>query len=202
MSTQTKINAMAVSMGIHHIVRTIDGRQVPYRRVACDSCGAIEEVRHKPNAPPSQVRQQFEAKGWRFGKRLTCPSCSKPERVQKPAVVIPVTKPTEETTVKSNKPTVAPLAIDKARPAKPREVIRIADKLDEVFAEGRFKPGWTDRRIGEELDIPAATVAKTREELGLVLKENPEITALRADIADAREIIDDLSARLERLVAA
>lgn len=85
-----RLLALSEDIGIATVWRVGDGQRVSVRRVSCAACGATAEKRHKPNAPPDQVRQSFERAGWAFGKRVLCPACAR-RRPAGGATLIPAT---------------------------------------------------------------------------------------------------------------
>lgn len=195
--------AHADEMGIQTIRRLIEGKAITYRRVTCAFCGRSLEVRHADGAPAGAVRRTFEAKGWAgFGRQLACPACAfdrqKPARTRKDRETIMTTSgsaPAREASVPAH-------ALEQARPATAREIVRLDEKFDSVFVDSRYLAGWSDRRVGDELNIPAATVARVREDLGLTLREDPAITALRSDIEQIELMVAELRQRLEALPGA
>ena len=75
----------------------------------------------------------------------------------------------------------------------------VAEPAGERLVDGRYRPGWSDHRIGDDLVIPAALVAKVREDLHGPLKGDPEVNALRGDLAAWLAIGDELRSRHDRL---
>ena len=90
-------------------------------------------------------------------------------------------------------------AMDQMSAPTPRQVVAIADALAEHLNEGRYRSGWSDHRVGNDLKIPAALVAKVREDLHGPLKGNPEIDSLRGELSAWFAIGDDLRNRLNHL---
>ena len=83
----------------------------------------------------------------------------------------------------------------------PLETVSVIDKLRAVFDEkaGIYLDGMSDKKIGEQLDIPWASVAQFRESIGYKLKGNPELLALKGDIAVMREMLAECERRLTKL---
>lgn len=81
-----------------------------------------------------------------------------------------------------------------------RETVAISEKLDAHFNEaaGCYNPPCTDQKIGEALSLPAAKVAAVRAGLGLVIKGNPELHAIREELGAVEKMVAELRQRLER----
>jgi hypothetical protein len=93
-----------------------------------------------------------------------------------------------------------------AAPPDPMRVIKVYQKLETVFSDGRFAPGWSDERIGNELGgLSKDFVAKIRIEAFGPIKGDPEIEALKSDVDAAKALlrqIEDRIAQAERRRAA
>lgn len=81
-----------------------------------------------------------------------------------------------------------------------KETISISEKLDAFFdtAAGRYKSPWTDQKIGEALNLPAAKVAAVRVGLDMHLRGDPELAAIREELAAVEKLVADLRQRLDR----
>lgn len=91
-----------------------------------------------------------------------------------------------------------------SKPIPPRQptldqTASIFRKLDECFEAGRYLDGWSDRKIGEALDLPWAMVALVRDKFRGPILEDPAITALRADIDSWMAMGAELKTRLAKL---
>ena len=80
--------------------------------------------------------------------------------------------------------------------------VAIRNLLDKHFDDDshRYLEGWTDDKIAEEVKVPRVVVERIREVgYGPWVKEDPEITAIKAMIA---RIETDLAATKARLAKA
>lgn len=83
------------------------------------------------------------------------------------------------------------------------QTVRILNKLDEVFIAGRFKSGWSDKKVGDELSIPHALVTMVREQSpdhGKI-KGDPEVDAIKSEVAAVDAMLSDIKTRLSKLEA-
>ena len=187
MPTPKRIRADAARLGIQTIRTVADGRTVQIARGVCAACQGHDELRQSPGTPAETLQAAFEARGWTgFGHRPLCPACSRTTRKSEDARMLPRQKITKA-------------AMDQMPAPTPRQVVTIADALAEHLDDGRYRPGWSDHRIGDDLKLPAALVAKVREDLHGPLKGDPEIEALRGDLDAWISIGADLRGRLDRL---
>jgi hypothetical protein len=181
----------AARLGIQTIRAVVDGRVVHSGRVVCAACQGHDEVMQRPGVLAHVLQAVFEKKGWSdIGKRPLCPACSESARVTRKPAEVPVMLPKQK---------ITKTAIDQMPPPTARQVIAIADVLAERLVDGRYRPGWSDHRIGDDLVMPAALVAKVREDLHGPLKGDPEVDALRGELVAWFAIGDELRSRLDRL---
>lgn len=155
------------------------------QRITCSKCPATDDFIQSAGRPMAHeaAEQAFRRRGWTIGARASrdlCPTCSA-AAPRSPAPVITL-KPKEAPTMTVPKPTVAPM---KAEP--PREMTRdhkriINLKLHEVYVDERtgYGPGWSDKRVAEDLGIPWGWVRDVREELFGPDRNSEEIAELKA----------------------
>ena len=187
MPTPKRIRADAARLGIQTIRTVADGRTVQVARSVCAACEGHDEIRQPAGTAAEAIQAAFEARGWTgFGQRLLCPACTRTTRKPEDTPMLPRQKITK-------------VAMDQMPAPTPRQVVAIADALAERLAEGRYRPGWSDHRLGDDLKLPAALVAKVREDLHGPLKGDPEIDALRGDLTAWLSIGDDIRRRLDHL---
>ena len=198
MPTTKQIRADAARLGIQTIRTVADGRIIHSGRVTCAACQAHEEIVQRPGVLAHVLLAAFEKKGWAgLGKRPLCSLCAtKPSIPDKPT---PQMSPKVEEHVMLPKQKITKAAMDQMPAPTPRQVVAIADALAERLADGRYRTGWSDHRVGDDLKIPAALVAKVREDLHGPLKGDPEVDALRGDLTAWLSIGDDIRRRLDRL---
>ncbi len=77
-------------------------------------------------------------------------------------------------------------------------------KLEEVFDEkgGTFAKGWSDRRIGEELNLPIAAVTKVRRDAFGELKATTELDSIRGELKACFDKLVMIEGRLNKLEVA
>lgn len=116
-----------------------------------------------------------------------CPRCIVARR-ERAAGEKPDPKPIRPTN-QQEKVALSVTPIKPATPGQPREPtqqerLRIRQKLDGHFDDsaGCYLDGWSDQRIGEELNIPWAIVARIREAAYGPIRVDPELAAMRAEL--------------------
>ena len=188
MASSTHNQTEAARAGFEIVYRTVAGKWTQVARIVCAACQNRAEIRQKLGVPVSRLKQGFQNQGWTgFGSRPLCPACS------------PATTQKLKDTAMLPKQKITKAAMDKMPAPTPRQVVAIADALAERLVEGRYHSGWSDHRLGDDLKLPAALVAKVREDLHGPLKGDPEVDALRGDLNAWMSIGDDLRGRLDRL---
>jgi len=182
-----RLRAEAERLGIQTIRTVADGRTVRVARSVCAACEGHDQFRPPADATAADLQATFEARGWTgFGRRPLCPSCSRTPRKPEDSAMLPRQKITRT-------------AMDQMPAPTARQVVAIADALAEHLDDGRYRPGWSDHRVGDALTLPAALVAKVREDLHGPLKGDPEIEAFRSDLDAWMSIGADLRDRLDHL---
>ncbi|MBP2232523.1 hypothetical protein J2847_005852 [Azospirillum agricola] len=183
-------------------------RQSPFR-VECAQCGATDLfMPGSLTAGWTPVHAQAEAKGWSgLRARPLCPLCTASANR---SATSPTTKPpacaarpamTQENTMGTN-PAGSKAETAQVREPSLAETATIFKKLDEVFERGRYLDRWSDRKVGEALNLPWALVAKVREQLLGPLKEDPAITALRSEVEQLEEMVLEVKEKLRVMSAA
>lgn len=83
----------------------------------------------------------------------------------------------------------------------PEHKAALRRELDANFDDttGQYLPNVTDHTISEKLGIPRAVVIEFREAGYGELKEDPELSSLRLNIADAKKILGNMQSTLEKL---
>jgi len=170
------------------------GRTRSVHEAWCVDCGASARLRAN-TADLSLIKNNYAGKGWILGDGpIRCPACAEkarqrpPKKERKPLMPAKsepraaVVEPTAETTVE--------------------EAARIVRKINEVFADGRYLDGWSDRKIATALDVAPAKVSKAREMFIGPIKEDPAITALRSDVEAVEGMLSGIKARLAELAEA
>jgi hypothetical protein len=150
----------------------------------------------------------------RHGRALTPPSQRSPEELAEQfyqhldgETDMRRTYPPQVATTKRTPPT-PPVEFEPVaeQPMLPRaltsdERLRVRNLLDNHFddAAGYYIGGYSDQRIGTELNVPWAAVAQIREAAYGPLKEDERLTKLRADFAALKADLNkfDAAARVE-----
>lgn len=172
--------------------------QPPNKMVArfeCKRCDATLDVTKVQPLNPEACARVAERAGWKadaFHPSVNrCPACRAKrgggDKPEKEATAMP-------------EPTKPPAQL---REATPQERQRIRAILDRQFddAAGSFLDGYSDQRIGEELNLPWAMVTKIREAAYGPIRVDPEVAGLRAEIGNAQRQIDAMSTSLASLKA-
>lgn len=158
-----------------------DGRYVKALRITCGTCGHTNDllVKTRTPMPPEQAAQHFAKRGWVIGRNAgfdLCPSCvaaevdarqklKKEDHMPKPsladqlkAAVLPPPAIVGEVSPE----VVLPLARSISRADRRR----IMDFLDRVYPdpEKGYAAGYSDKRVGDEMDLPRAWVTQVRED--------------------------------------
>jgi len=175
----------------------VDGsRHINQAQLRCTGCKHVEPIQMRPDMPPDQVLKKFRQRGWqvdiKHADRCFCPDC-KSRRTANNNVPQPKGEPMHNG-AKHQPATILEL------PAPP--VIRkVLGAIEEHFDEdkGRYIGDWSDKKIGAEVNLGWAIVAKIREDYGLKIKGDPEVMALRADLDSWIDMGKQLEHRLARL---
>jgi hypothetical protein len=129
--------------------------------------------------PPKDVAKAFHAAGWDFDPYNA-------DRIRSPAHARITHLPRPKLTLVENKPMPTPAA----PPSSPRQLTTkeraaVRDLLDTHFDDeaGRYRNGYTDQNIGDELNIPYALVSGMREAAYGPIKSDPEIDQLEDSMA-------------------
>lgn len=156
-------------------MRRIIGRDVTCRTYArgvivslpCTGGHTIEHHMEKM-LPPDALKRQLANRGWKLGKRLSCPDHTRREKpdmpeAAQPAVVTPAAGMTPDA----------------------RKVHRaVMEALMSVYDDDgkRYTSGYTDAKVAEETGAAVEYVRKTREEFFGPVAIPPEFTALRGEL--------------------
>lgn len=162
---------------LHLAAQMIEGRRITVLRATCTSCGAHIDERQPGDMRPQLTAKRLTRRGWdlKLGHaRVLCPSCChKPKPRKEP----PVSKTPDLKIVSTPKP------------ATPDQKAAIRRLLDSNFddARGCYLSGYSDQRIGEELQLPWSMVREIRELAYGPIKEDPDLAAIRQQIVSLQE---------------
>jgi hypothetical protein len=178
-----------------------------FRRTATFACRCgqtlrlLEAAGRKLN--PEHVAKRARAAGWQAdGWRASitqCPACQAKDRGGESPGEKVIRMP------EAQEPAPMPPA---TREPTPKQRLAIRAKLDANFDDdaGCYLDGQSDQKIGEELNIPWSWVARIREAAYGPIRVDPEVAALRAELAGLRaeqkkldERIGGVASRLEAL---
>jgi hypothetical protein len=161
-------------------------------RFTCTECGDHIDVTIKGIISPDFMARKANQKGWRVDadkKNVArCPKCLSANR-------------------KESKVTVMPLKPEVAQPTADQRV-KIRNYLDKHFDDsvGIYLDDMSDHKIAEIVNVPRAVVERIRELAYGPIKVDPEIVAIRAEVASlARQIgdhekaLDESKGRLKSL---
>jgi hypothetical protein len=170
---------------------TDNGRTLLFAVLRCGLCHFAAFIGIKPDLPPPVVLRKFEQNGWVTNsrrKKIRCPECAE--------------KPKGASHVMSKPPVHQPAPIVPTPPM--RTMLKVLEAILESFdkEKGRYIGDHSDAWIAKQLDLAPAAVTKIREEAGFKLSEDPAISAMRNDIADAKAIIADVEKRFESFLLA
>jgi hypothetical protein len=160
-------------------------KRVSCYRVTC-SCGASHPIAvntFSGNRPVEDLNRKFQQAGWAIGSKPSgdrCPECIAADRRRKNPPLKLVESPVQ--------PASAP------RQMTNEDRFLITTKLIEVHQGpgGRYKPGWTDAKLAEDLNVPRAWVAEVRKGMGME-EGNEEIVAT---VTEARALLAEAKAAL------
>lgn len=152
----------------------------------CAGCGT-ERAERFPNfnVSPQHAAKRARRDGWiaepdQAGANH-CPACILARRAKAAGDKPEPKKETTDvtTTVTSMQKPAAALPRDPTQ----QERVKIRGMLDQHFddATGCYLDGWSDQRIGADLNVPWAIVAKIREAAYGPIKVDPELAGLRAE---------------------
>jgi hypothetical protein len=166
--------------------------------VSCSQPGCTETLSIVATVAPEHIPKHLTQRGWFVGKkRRYCPGHSRVARGGRPSLRLvdgdpPAAAATDHSPVATTQePAVPPTPIKTAPPhgasvRKPSisESLKIGGLLERFFDidEGMFTGGYSDEKIGDELNLPPAMVALVREEAFGPLKINPHIMEARAEV--------------------
>jgi hypothetical protein len=177
------------------ISRPVAGRFQRAGRIVCGRCSAVHEITDstRNGAPPEAFVTWAAADGWtKKGSGWRCPDCAKPHKSEEMSatdgVVVPMVKPNPV-------PTAAPI-----RDLTPKEMRAVMVALESYFDEkaGAYMNDMTDVKIGQEVDVPAANVAKVRREAFGEIKVAPEIAEAKALVFKSQELACDFADRIAK----
>lgn len=167
---------------------------------------------------PEKIEKLFIRMGWdcnvHNASECICPTCvkqreirageaAKARREQPPGLIAAQQRqalsPPKEVAVRSSSPR-GDIGI-KELTAEQKTALRneLGGTFDEV--NGRYLDGNSDHAISEKLHIPRAVVAEFRENFYGELKDDPEVTAFRAQLEDAKRVLSNMQGTVAKMEA-
>jgi hypothetical protein len=156
-------------------------------RFRCAKCDRSEALVWTTGNNPDFIKRRALTMGWLFDpfqrSSCVCPDCHKrgggnmPQTPPKNVVELKTTEFVKEVTVRN-------LTTD--------EKARVRGLLDEHFDDStcRYIDGYSDKRIGEELEVPWSAVMQIREFAYGPIKEDERLVIIRAEAKALSERID------------
>jgi hypothetical protein len=176
-------------------VQADGGRFVPIARFTCNDCGTTLDVRipYGPMNPETMAKKAVK-QGWlahpNRASDARCPACQAARALRAHGDAAPSTQPlTEE----------APVAANTNPPAERNpsgaQRLQIRQKLDAVFDDdaGCYLDGYSDQKIGGELNLPWSWVATIREAAYGPIRVDPEVAGMRAEVTALKTELEALS---------
>jgi len=153
--TALELDAAAIGFRKVHDVALNTTRWV----VNCQGCGSESAHGWPFNTGPATMTRNMKKLGWELSAKIQkCPECIEKERP-----------------VKAPAPQIGP---------DPKIARKIYALLDEHFDEGKrlYRPGWTDGKIAETIDVSTEIVVHIRRIGYGDLAEDPALQILRDDL--------------------
>jgi len=156
-------------------------------QLECKSCQSREVVSLRKHLPPEVIAKKFGMMGWDVNRTNgTCPACKmadKPAPKQEAEMVI--VAPKQQVEAVKAKP------VSLAEPTM-RQMRDIFEALEMYWhsPSGQYTGGYSDEKIGLEMGLPSAVIAKVRREAFGDFKLDPEIEALMAEAKAVGEKVD------------
>lgn len=159
------------------------GRPNAVTRIKCCMCSATDRLVSSGDVMPADLAaQKFARRGWTIGKNCNhhkCPECSaKPKSLKELAKEVLMKSIPSEPILRAVEPRT--MSFDDRR--------LIFSKLHDVYLDERrgYSDGWSDKRVGEDLNVPRAWVEKIRAENFGPTRDNEDIREFLAKLDVAR----------------
>lgn len=181
-----------------------DRRQVAVMH--CYVCNAEGTVVSSNGLNPTHVAEIFEHKGWAADpwnkRKCLCPEHNPKKRSRQTTIIEAMrTTAMEHTNTPRVTPAESARTLDKVQRQKVRGLVD--DHFDDE--RGAYATGWSDQRIGKEVQVPWGLVTQLREAAYGPILVDPETEALRAAIeanhAEIKVVEKQLEATIDKLGA-
>lgn len=157
--------------------------------IRCERCGFVDTWSCGKLPEPATVFTKFRDRGWAVVRgQKVCPACMAKEREAK-------TMAGEQQAAEK---VAASVNVTKAK-------MQAAALLESEFdvAAGRYRDGSSDKAIADTVGLSEQAIVDLRTALGIVIRERPEIAALRKDLSEATirlSALEDTALRHARLM--
>ncbi len=178
----------------YDLIKRKDGRTtVTTVTVSCAKCAEQHIQPWNAGHHPTLIKKRMLTLGWEFDpfskKGCICPNCNKRGHPKQPKPIQPSQE--EAVEVSSPEPFIQEDVDDMQttlRDLTPDERARVRHLLDHHFDDtrGRYLEGYTDKRVGEEANVPWAAVKKLRDAAYATLREDERMTELRDEMDKLR----------------
>jgi hypothetical protein len=159
--------------------------------VSCAKCGEEHSQPWNAGHHPTLIKKRMLTLGWEFDpyskKGCICPNCNKRGHPKQPKPIQPSQEEVVEVQAQlSLSPTQEDVDDMQAtlRDLTPDERARVRHLLDHHFDDtsGRYLEGYTDKKVGEEANVPWAAVKKLRDAAYAPLREDERLTEIRDEL--------------------
>ena len=185
---------------------TSPGSRAITMNLRCAQCGEMTKVNWSHGHFDTRIVRFWTNKGWNFDlhkkKACICPKCKQGDPIpmqtnrSKPGPITVVDLPVKALATEAPTPPLLPKPLTREQRAQVRDLIE--DNFDD--RTGRYKPGWTDKRIGEIVGVAFAAVTNLREAaFGPLDETDPELVNLRNEFDTLKSMLFDCERRLVAL---
>lgn len=169
-------------------------------RLRCSSCPAHHDIKMVSHLPTEVIMKKFQKHGWTVHvsrpDKCQCPDCflsrrrsvNKLREAPKMVEVFPAPH-TNSVAIPIGTSKQEPVLAAGLTPLTQANRTKIREMLDTHFddAAGRYLDNLTDQKVGEKIGVPWKHVEEIRRLAYGELKEDPELTAIRAQLNAADE---------------
>jgi hypothetical protein len=159
--------------------------------IQCGRCGIVDTWSCGKVPEPATVFTKFRDRGWAVVKgQKVCPACMKAEREAKAMAGQQDVEAKATASVSATK-------------AKMQAAALLESEFDVVV--GRYRDGSSDKAIADTVGLSEQAIVDLRNALGIVIRERPEVAALRKDIESCQTRLlglDNDLRRFDRIIEA
>lgn len=203
---RTAVTDMGAHKGYQWVGKVYDVDLTGLGCIVCGvkDCAAFTTAKVLPDCAPEVLERKFRQAGWVIGSRRAknrCPEHATKIRRLKQEMKMGMRMSDVITNLKGNSSETEANNLNKVREATAVEQRRIFVRLAEVFDEekGQYIGKHNDELIAKELNLPRALVTKLREESGWHIKGDPAVMALKQEVQELRQLLEDFDRRILEL---